>query len=205
MAGDGHCLYHSLLYGLSRLSLTPAIPVLLRCGDNPPRLSFHPEDINAMKARLMGALQAYHQDPDAIPEDTTRVLLEQADEEVDGSAPLRERLTRDSSAACDLRHFATEAELLLAAAAYDVKICVHQQEGGRVVTFLPDLSVIDGLPTPATGCGVLHVLFRQGHYDAIKSLQQDPAPTRLKKVKTWPQLDALPPLSSFLCRWHGYD
>jgi hypothetical protein len=133
------------------------------------RLRCDAAEVSAVKERLLVTLEALGRNGDGVS-DTAREALQAAleggeGEGREGSAPLLERLVGSATCASS-RHFATDAEVMLAAAAYDVCVCVHQPLGRRLTTYLPDLSVIDGLSEDACYPAV-HLLCTGDHFDAL--------------------------------------
>jgi hypothetical protein len=162
---DGHCFYHALLRGLAARGLSAAAAPSI---DASGRLGFGAAEVRAVKERLLSTLVRLGDD--ASLGDTARAALQVAMEGDGGSAPLLERLlsSRDDDDDDDgsgaARHFATEAEVMLAAAAYGVCVCVHQPD--RLATYLPDLSVVDRLPESPAAAAV-HLLWSGDHFDAL--------------------------------------
>lgn len=188
--GDGHCFYHSLLYALREIGLVQAQPE----SSNAQVVAFSVADVNEVKRHLLASLRPCLETSSGAG----RLALEKALEgEEDGSAPLMERLTRDSSESCGLRHFATDAEIMLAAFAYDVCICVHTELG--IVTYLPDLTAGAGRPRECAGARVLHLRHRLDHFSALLEDTSSSSRRVVKRAASWPPSSKLPLLYKFLC------
>ena len=147
VVGDGSCFYHALLCAL----LYEELPRPL------PRAPVHFDEASVNRARRL-LLRCYALSLDDADETARQVLLADAP----AAAPLEERLSV-RGLACAPSHYATEAEVMLAARAFDA--CVEVRHPTGHVCFFPDLTCRPG--RAPSGLRTLRLRCAAEHYDAV--------------------------------------
>jgi len=148
VVGDGSCFYHALLCALLHEEL-PRAPL----PQEPVR--FDAASVNRARRLLLRCYALSLNDAD---ETARQVLLAEAPT----TAPLEERLNV-LGLVCAPSHYATEAEVMLAARTFDT--CVEVRHPTGHVCFFPDLTCRPG--RAPSGLRTLRLRCAAEHYDAI--------------------------------------